>query len=433
MKPIIFFLLIISKYYATNININSKIKSIKFGTKIVHAGCETDEITGNIIPSITLGTTFAQKIPGEKLGKNDINSYNNGYFYSRQANPTRGSLERALAIAENANHGAVFSSGMAAISTVFQMLKAGDHVITSEDIYGGTYDYFLNIASKNNGISFTYMNFDNLEKLEDCITSRTKLIWLESLTNPLLKTFDIKKIVDIAAQNDCLVVVDSTFSSPYLLNALDLGVDIVVHSCTKYIAGHSDVIMGALLCNNDKIIKNIRFIQTAIGAIPSPFECYLTLRGLKTLKLRIDAAQKNALILAKYLENHPLVEKVIYPGLENYKYKEISDSQNKGNGGIIAVYLKGDLEQTKKFLQGLKIFTLAVSLGAVESLICCPSIMTSGAIPKDKKKAIGLTDNLLRISVGIEDPEDLIDDLNNGFDCINNYYTDQKENDTNSL
>jgi cystathionine gamma-lyase len=381
-----------------------------FGTRIVHGEYNADSNSGSIIPSINLGTTYVQKLPGLKPGKNDPNSHGTGYFYSRQANPTRGELERVLANVENAKYGAVFASGMAAISTVIQMLKSGDHVVTLDDLYGGTSSYFRDIASKN-GIEFSFINMDSSDIIESAIKSNTVLIWIESLTNPLLKTVDIRMISKIAKKYNCLLVVDSTFYSPYLQNPLELGADIVVHSATKYIGGHSDILMGVVLCNEYSIIKKIRFIQTGIGAVPSPFECYLTMRGLKTLHLRMDRSQQNALEIAKFLETHPLIEKVIYPGLASYKYYDIARAQSRGPGAMIAIYIKGDYPVVINFLQNLKIFALAVSLGAVESLVCAPALMTHLSVPNDQKIKLGLTDNLIRISVGIEDTCDLINDL----------------------
>jgi len=392
------------------------ILGLKFGTNVVHGSNNIDEKTGNLITPITLGTTFYQLAPGIKPGISDLNSYEQGYFYSRIGNPTRGELERTLALLENGKHAAVFGSGMAAISTIIQLLKSGDHVIAMNDLYGGTINYFNNIAETNK-IDFTYVDFDNMDFLENLQTN-TKLIWLESLTNPLLKTTDIKIISNIAKKYNCLLVVDSTFSSPYLFNPLEFGADIVLHSATKYINGHSDVIMGAIICNNDNLIKKIRFIQSSIGAIPSPFDCYLTLRGLKTLHLRIESSQKNAIILAKYLESHRYVKKVFYPGLETYKYYNLVKKQFRGTGTIISFYFNGDSEQINKFLKSLKIFKLAVSLGAVESLICLPALMTHLQVSKKIKETIGITDNLIRISVGIEDSDDLVNDFEQAFNNI---------------
>lgn len=392
----------------------------KFGTKIVHGGVDLDEQTGNFVTPIYLGTTFAQVFPGVRPGKSDLNSHGLGYFYGRMGNPTRGSLERAIALAENAKYSAVFSSGMSAISTIIQILEPGDHILTMDDLYGGTSSYFINIVSKSNGINFTFSNFTDLNLIEKQIKPETKIIWLESLTNPLLKTVDLQTVSKIAKKHNCLLVIDSTFTSPYLLNPLDFGADIVIHSCTKYIGGHSDLIMGAIACNNDKLIDKIRMIQSGIGAIPSPFDCYLALRGLKTLHLRMEASDKNALKIAKYLESNILVDKVIYPGLNSHPQFELVKSQFKGSGSIVSFYIKGKLDKVNNFLNSLKIFKLAVSLGAVESLVCAPAFMTHASVPKDMRELVGITDNLIRISVGIEDSNDLIEDLEQAFSNIKN-------------
>lgn len=385
-----------------------------FGTNMVHGGCEVPD-DGSLIPSISLGTTFAQLSPGVRPGKNDPNSFSAGYFYSRFANPTRGALERALAIAEKAKNCCVFSSGMAAISTIIQLLNSGDHVICVDDLYGGTTVYFRDIATKSNGINFTFMDMSDLSKVEKAITDKTKLLYIETPTNPLLTTYDIRGLAAIAKRKGCLLAIDCTFATPMLLNALDLGADIVVHSCTKYIGGHSDILMGAIMCNSEDLIKRIRLLQSGIGAVPSPFECYLTMRGLKTLHLRMNASQQSAKEIAEFLEQHPLVERVIYPGLKSYKYYDLARSQTKGPGAMLSFYIKGGIPVAHKFLQNLKVFALAVSLGAVESLICSPAIMTHASVSKEKREEIGLTDNLIRVSIGIEDTKDLIDDLNNAL------------------
>ena len=306
---------------------------------------------------------------------------------------------------------------MAAISTIIQLLKSGDHVLALDDLYGGTSTFFREIAS-NNGIDFTFLDMSNPAVVESAITPNTKMIFLESPTNPLLKTTDIRAIAEIAKRRGLLLAIDATFCSPYLLNALDHGADIVMHSCTKYIAGHSDVLMGCIMLNDDELSKRIRFLQAGIGAVPSPFECYLCSRGLKTLHLRMEASQKSALAVAEFLESHPLVEKVIYPGLKSYKYYDLAKRQTKGSGAMISFYIKGGIPVARKFLKNLKIFALAVSLGAVESLICSPAIMTHASVPIEKREAIGLTDSLMRISVGIEDTEDLINDLKQAFDLL---------------
>lgn len=390
----------------------------RFATKVVQGANDNSAITGNFITPIVLGTTFSQNLLGDKPGKYDPNSHGQGYFYSRMGNPTRGELEKTLALIENANYSAVFSSGMASISTIIQLLNYSNHVIAIDDLYGGTTTYFKNIVTSKNGIHFTFLDVNEFDNLEKYINSDTRMIWLESLTNPLLKTVDIKKISKIAKKYNLLLVIDSTFTSPYLFNPLDWGVDLVVHSATKYIGGHSDILMGAIMCNDKNLIKKIRFFQSSIGSVPSPFECYLALRGLKTLHLRMDASQKNALKIAKFLESHNMVEKVIYPGLKSYDNYRLVKKQFRGSGSIISIYIKGDVN---KFLKSLKIFKLAVSLGAVESLLCCPALMTHIGISKDIRESIGITDNLIRISVGIEDATDLIDDIKQAFSQNDNF------------
>ena len=392
-------------------------ESFRFSTNIVHGSYDKDELTGNLITPIVLGTTFTQISPGIRPGIDDPNSHGSGYFYSRMGNPTRGSLERTLSLSENADYCAVFSSGMSAISSIIQMLNPGDHVIAMDDLYGGTTNYFKNIAENSNGIKFNFLDMSNLNILEKTIkkNDKTKLIWIETLTNPLLKTVDVKEVSKIAKKYNCLLAVDSTFTSPYLFNPLDYGADIVLHSATKYIGGHSDLIMGSIMCNNQDIIKKIRFIQSGIGAVPSPFDCYLALRGLKTLHLRMEASQKNALKISDFLEKHEMVEKVLYPGLKSHPQYKLVKNQFRGSGAIISFYMKGDTVSINKFLQSLKIFKLAVSLGAVESLLCVPSLMTHASLPKETREKLGITDNLIRLSVGIEDVDDLINDLKQAF------------------
>ena len=414
MRYILLFILFGLSRYINVLSINSK--HYKFGTKIVHGGCNTDTRTGNFITPIILGTTFTQILPGKKPGKLDPNSHELGYFYGRMGNPTRGSLERALALVENAKYAAVFSSGMGAISTIIQTLEPGDSVLAMDDLYGGTSNYFNNIATKSSGINFTFNNFSDLHIVKKLIKPETKIIWIESLTNPLLKTVDIKAVAKLAKKHNCLLVVDSTFTSPYLFNPLDVGADIVIHSATKYIGGHSDIIMGVIACNNKKLINKIRAIQSGVGAVPSPFDCYLALRGLKTLHLRMEASQNNALKLAEFLESHYAVDKVIYPGLKCHPQFDLVKSQFRGSGSIISFYMKGETEMINKFLKSLKILKLAVSLGAVESLLCAPALMTHASVPKDVRESIGVTDNLIRISVGIEDINDIIQDISQAFD-----------------
>jgi len=398
-----------------------------FGTRAVHSGCELDEVNGIVIPPITLSTTFAQAFPGAKPGKDDVNSYGNGYFYSRQANPTRGAVERALASLENGKHCSVFGSGLAATNAVICTIPSGSHVIALDELYGGTTSYFKNIAIPSNGIKFTFMDMADTVAVEAAITPETKLIWLESPTNPLLKSTDIRAISAVAKKHNLLLAVDSTFCSPYLQLPLELGADIVVHSVTKYIAGHSDVLMGAVVTNSDDIIKRIRLMQSGAGAVPSPFECYLAHRGIKTLHLRMEASMKNAITVANFLEAHPLIEKVIYPGLKSYQYYDIAKAQTKGPGAMIAIYIRGGLEIAGKFLSELKVFSLAVSLGAVESLACSPALMIPGTVYAKTLEPVGVNESLIRISIGIEFEADLIEDLRQALEKAQAVYDLQEK------
>mmetsp|Transcript_33850 Transcript_33850/g.24884 ORF Transcript_33850/g.24884 Transcript_33850/m.24884 type:complete len:427 (+) Transcript_33850:46-1326(+) len=387
-----------------------------FATKAVHSGIDPEHHGYAVVPPINMATTYIQAYPGLKPGLDDPSSYGLGYFYSRQNNPTRGALERALAAAEDCKYSSAFSSGMAAITSVTQLLKSGDHVLASNDLYGGTTGVFRQIISPNTGIDFSFMAMDNLEAIEKAITPKTKLIWLESPTNPLLQSFDIRGIAAIAKKHNVLLAVDGTFMSPYLQRPLELGADIVVHSITKWIGGHSDVIMGCCMTNNDEIGKKFRALQNFVGAVPGPFDCYMAMRGLKTLNLRMDACQKNAMALAKVIENHEVVERVNYPGLPSYPQYELAKRQMRGPGAMMAMHIKGGLPVAAKFLQSLKIFGLAVSLGAVESLACSPALMTHTAVPRADREAIGLTDSLIRISVGSEHVDDICKDVQCALD-----------------
>jgi cystathionine gamma-lyase len=389
---------------------------LNVATTAVHAGCEPELNAWTVVPPISLSTTFIQPFPGVKPGLKDPNSHGGGFFYSRQANPTRGALERAIAAVEGAKHASTFSSGLAATQACIQLLNAGDEVIALDDLYGGTSSFFRQFATPSSGIKFTFMNLDDISAVESAVTPKTKMIWLESPTNPLLKTTDIRAVAALCKKKGLLLVVDSTFMSPYLQHPLELGADVVVHSVTKFIAGHSDVLMGATCTNNDEISKKLRNNQNLCGAVPSPFECYLALRGLKTLVIRMEAAQKNAIACANFLETHPVIQRVIYPGLKSYPAYELAKSQTDGPGAMISIHVKGGLKVAGKFLQELKIFGLAVSLGAVESLACSPALMTHTGVPVEAREAIGLTDSLIRISIGIEHGPDLVADLKQALD-----------------
>ncbi|CCI44051.1 unnamed protein product [Albugo candida] len=391
--------------------------SRNFGTVAIHAGQEPYASTGAVTTPISLATTFAQASPGVKKGLDDATSFGNGWEYSRTGNPTRGSFERAIAATENGKFAVAFSSGMAAITAVIHLLKGGDEVICSDDVYGGTRRYFDKIAAVNYGMSFDFIDTTDSVAVDTRVVKNTKMIWVESPTNPTLKISDIQAIAAIAKKWKVLLVVDNTFMSPYFQNPLDLGADIVVHSVTKYINGHSDVVMGVIITNDAEINARLRFIQNGLGAVPSPFDSYLALRGLKTLHVRMEAHAKNAQIVAEFLECHQNVEKVYYPGLPSHPQHEIAKKQAKGFGGMITFYIKGGIEQARIFLEKLKIFTLAESLGAVESLAESPAIMTHASIPLEKRQKLGISDNLIRLSVGIEHEVDIVEDLRQALEA----------------
>ncbi len=381
---------------------------MNFSTKAIHCGEEPnlkEGGCGDIVTPIHLASTFA---------RTEIDKPTGGYEYARTGNPTRKALERRLAELENAKYGLAFASGLAAETTLaLALLKKGDHIVVFEDLYGGTRRLFDRTLA-NFGLEFTYVDATKTEKVESAIKSNTKLVWLETPTNPLLKLCDIAAISKIAKEHDLITAVDNTFASPYLQKPLDLGADIVVHSTTKYLGGHSDVVGGAILLSNDELYAKLKFNQNAIGAVPSPFDCFLVLRGAKTLALRMDRHNYNALKIAEYLNTHPLVEKVNYPGLKNHPQHELAVRQMSGFGGMVSFYLKTKVNP-KKFLSKLKIIALAESLGGVESLINQPASMTHASLTQKERDRIGITSNLLRLSVGIEDIEDLKADLEQAF------------------
>lgn len=378
---------------------------MKFSTKAIHAGEEPnlkDGGCGDIVTPIHLASTFARK---------EIDKPTGGYEYARTDNPTRHALEKRLAVLENAKYGLAFASGLAAETTLaLSLLKNGDHVIAFEDLYGGTRRLFDKTLA-NFGLEFTYVDASSIEKVEEAIKSNTRVIWLETPTNPLLRLCDIKAISKAAKQHDILTVVDNTFASPYLQNPLDLGADIVLHSTTKYISGHSDVVGGAIMVSNDEIYSKLKFNQNALGAVPSPFDCFLVLRGTKTLALRMERHSQNATKIAEYLSANPKVERVIYPGLKTHPQHALAKRQMSGFGGMITFTLKGGKAKTAEFLKKLEVIALAESLGGVESLINQPAVMTHASLAKEERARLGVTDNLLRLSVGIEDYEDLQADL----------------------
>lgn len=379
---------------------------MKFNTKVIHGNQHPEAKTGAVNVPVFLTSTFAQKSPGNPIGE---------YEYSRAANPTRQALEDSLASIENGARGLAFGSGLAAIDCVLKLLKPGDEVIAVDDLYGGSYRLFVRLFEKYN-LKFTFINFDDVSKIADNLTNKTRLIWIETPTNPLMKLVDIKAVCDLVKGKNILVAVDNTFATPYLQKPLDLGADIVMHSATKYLGGHSDVIAGALIAKDEKLGEELHFIQFASGAILGPHDSYLVLRGIKTLALRVQRHSENGMKIAEYLENHPAVDKVFYPGLKSHPQNELAKKQMSDFGGMVSFTFKSSKkEDAIKFLENLKVFTLAESLGGVESLANHPALMTHASIPAEKRAELGITDDLVRLSVGIEDAEDLLKDIENAF------------------
>ncbi len=373
----------------------------KFATKAIHAGQEADPTTGAVMTPIYQTSTYQQKAPGD----------HKGYEYSRGTNPTRKALEDCIAALENGKFGLAFSSGMAATDCVLRLLKAGDEVVTGDDLYGGSYRIFTKVYEPL-GIKFKFVNTSDVKAVEEAITDKTKLIWVETPTNPTLKLADIEAIGKVAKAKKILYAVDNTFASPYLQNPMDLGADIVMHSVTKYLGGHSDVVMGALVMNDEDLYKQLWFYYNACGGTPGPQDAFLVLRGIKTLHLRMKAHCENGRKVAEYLKNHPKVEKIYWPGFEDHPGHDVAKKQMRDFGGMVSIVIKGaDLAETFRVASGFKVFTLAESLGGVESLINHPATMTHGSIPKETREKVGVVDNLLRLSVGVEDAEDLIADL----------------------
>ncbi len=385
----------------------SNAKKINKATQVIHVGNEPDQTTGAVIPPIYQTSTFVQSSPGE----------HKGYEYSRSHNPTRTRLEECLAALENADHALVTSSGMAAISLIFQSFPVGTKVLCGDDVYGGTYRILNTIY--NDRFELRQVNSTNLPAVHKELNEyKPDLIWLESPTNPMLQISDVKAICDASHDVGAVVVVDNTFMSPYFQNPLDLGADMVVHSLTKYINGHSDVVGGSIMLNNKEQYDKLWYLQNSIGPSQSPFDSWLVLRGIKTLAIRMEAHAKNALEIAEFLEAHPKVEKVIYPGLPSHPQHNLAKKQMKGFGGMLSLTLKGGLEEAKCFLEEVRLFILAESLGGVESLIEHPAIMTHASVPLEERNKLGITDNFVRVSVGIEDLDDLKADLSNALDKI---------------
>ena len=385
-----------------------KPKNLNFNTEVIHVGGEPDKETGSIMPPIYQTSTYVQKSPGK----------HKGYEYTRSHNPTRARLEECLAALEKAKYCIVTSSGMSVSMMMMHIFPKGTHILCGDDIYGGTYRNFTTIFNDQHNFKFT--DTTNYKQLEDDFKKfKPKLLWLETPTNPLLKITDIQKVTKLAKKYKCLTLVDNTFLSPYFQNPLLLGADFVMHSLTKYINGHSDVVGGAILTNQKKYYDKLWYLQNSIGPSQSPFDSWLVLRGIKTLAIRMETHQKNAIEIAKWLESHKQVESVLYPGLKSHPGHSISKRQSSGYGGMITFFLKKqDVKYSKKFLSNVKLFALAESLGGVESLIEHPAIMTHASVPKDIRKKIGILDNLIRLSVGIEDVNDLKKDLDFAFKTI---------------
>ncbi len=374
---------------------------MKFGTKAIHGGLEPDPTTGAIMTPIDQTSTYVQ----EGIG------IHKGYAYSRSANPTRSALESNIAAIENGKYGACFASGIAAIDCVIKMLNPGDEVISTDDLYGGTYRIFKTIFEKY-GIVFHFVDMLDLQNIKCTINANTKLIWVETPTNPMMNIIDVEAVAKIAKQAGVMLAVDNTFATPYLQNPLDQGADIVMHSATKYLGGHSDVVMGALVCNDEALAKEMYRIQNSSGAVTGPMDSFLVLRGIKTLHVRMQRHCENGEKIARWLKTHPKVDKVYWPGFEDHPNHSVAKRQMRGYGGMISFSLKGNrLEEAKKLVVGTTLFALAESLGGVESLIGHPATMTHASIPQEEREKIGIVDSLIRLSVGIEDADDLIADL----------------------
>ena len=381
---------------------------MKFGTKTIHAGQEPDQTTGAIMTPIYQTSTYVQQSPGD----------HKGYEYSRTGNPTRNALENNLAALENGKFGLCFGSGLAAVDCIIKLLKPGDEVISTNDLYGGTYRIFTKVFEKM-GIKFHFTGMNKLENIESLINKNTKMIWAETPTNPMLNIVDIKSLSDISKQNKLIFVVDNTFATPYLQRPLELGADIVMHSLTKYMGGHSDVVMGAAICNDEKIAEELYFLQNSCGGVPGPQDAFLVLRGIKTLHVRMQRHCENGKVIAEFLNTHPKVNNVYWPGFKNHPNHDIAKRQMNDFGGMISFDLIGNkLKDAIRVVSSTHFFTLAESLGGVESLIGHPASMTHAAIPKVEREKTGVVDSLIRLSVGIEDVEDLIEDLDKALNKI---------------
>jgi cystathionine gamma-lyase len=373
----------------------------RFATRAIHAGQEPDPSTGAIMPPIYATSTYVQESPGR----------HKGYEYSRTHNPTRGAYERCIADLESGSNGFAFSSGMAATATILELVDAGAHVVAMDDLYGGTRRLFSGVRERSAGLDVSYADLSDLDAARRAIRDDTALVWIETPTNPLLKLVDLEGVVEIARQCGALVVVDNTFATPCLQRPLEFGCDIVMHSATKFINGHSDMIGGAVVVNHDELAERLAYLQNSIGSVAGPFDSFLALRGIKTLDVRMQRHCRSALRIAGWLEEHDKVERVIYPGLASHPQHELAARQMPGYGGIVTFFIKGDLEDARRFLERCEVFSLAESLGGVESLVDHPGIMTHASVPAEARAELGISDTLIRLSVGIEHADDLIADL----------------------
>jgi cystathionine gamma-lyase len=382
---------------------------LKFATKVIHGGQYPDPRTGAVMPPIYQTSTYIQSAPGEHTG----------YEYSRSQNPTRFAYERCIASLENGTRGFAFASGMAATSTILELVDSGDHVLAMDDLYGGTFRLFDKVRKRSAGIEFDFVDMTDLDALRAAVKPNTKMLWVETPTNPMLTLVDLKAVATLAKELGLIAVADNTFATPYNQRPLDYGFDIVMHSATKYINGHSDMVGGvAIVGDNEKLAEELAFLQNSTGAIAGPFDSFLALRGLKTLALRMRQHNESGMRIAQWLTAHGQIEKVYYPGLASHPQADLAEEQMDGFGGMISIVVKGGLKKASAFMQNLKLFALAESLGGVESLSNHPALMTHASVPKDIRKRLGITDSLVRLSVGVEDVEDLIADIRQALDSL---------------
>lgn len=398
---------LIQNYINSQKRLNKMDELLSNETRYIHAGQDPDPLTGAMCVPIVTSAAFAQKGPKELYST---------YEYSRLSNPTRDAFETCFASSENAAHGIAFSSGSSAITAVAGLYGPGTHIICAEDIYGGVFEIFTNFSGPKQGIKVTYVNTLDSESVRNAFTDETKMLWLETPSNPTLSITDIEELSKIAHEHNCLVMVDNTFATPYCQNPLSLGADLVLHSITKYIGGHNDVTMGAIATNNAELAKELRYLQYILGLTASPFDCYLSIRGFKTLHLRMQKHSENAHAVALFLIQHPLIEKVFYPGLPNHPNHDIAKKQMKMFSGIVSFYIKGQRENVTKFVKALKIFKFVSSLGSTDSIVSYPVIMSHEAVPEEKRLRLGITDSMVRLSVGIENISDIVADLSQALE-----------------